>query len=108
MLRGTSPSIIAENIRIQKARGLDATTAISRAHSAAKLHAERGRLTQKAHDALPDDAFALSGRRFPIHTPDHAALALVLSKQFAPGEHTLVRQKVLKRHPGVALKNEKD
>ena len=39
------------------------------------------RLTTKARNALPDSAFALPGRRYPIVDKDHAAAAKARAEQ---------------------------
>ena len=45
------------------------------------------KLTKKERDALPDSAFALPGRRFPIHDETHARAALSLAPRALKKKH---------------------
>lgn len=61
------------------------------------------RLTEAARRALPDSAFALSGRRYPIPDETHARDALALVGQHGtPQEQTRVRAAVRRRFPQIA------
>ena len=57
-------------------------------------------LSTKGRDALPDSAFALPGRRYPIHDRAHAANALArVAQSGTPTEQRTVRAKVCRRYP---------
>jgi hypothetical protein len=59
-------------------------------------------LTAATRNALPDSAFALPGRRYPIHDIAHARDALArVAANGTPSEQELVRAKVAKRFPGI-------
>jgi hypothetical protein len=59
-------------------------------------------LTDRERDALPDSAFALPGRRYPIHNRNHARNALSrVSQNGSPEEKAEVRAKVHARYPGI-------
>lgn len=52
--------------------------------------------------ALPDKAFALPGRRYPIPDRAHAANALARASQHAtPKEQATIKRKVARRYPGL-------
>jgi hypothetical protein len=62
-------------------------------------------LSTTARKALPDSAFALSGRRYPIHDPEHAQAALARVSEFGtPAEQQAVRSKVHARYPDMGKK----
>ena len=56
-------------------------------------------LTAKRRNALPESAFALSGRRYPIHDEAHARNALARSS--GKPEEAAVRRAVCKRYPNM-------
>ena len=57
-------------------------------------------LTTKQRDNLPDSAFALSGRRYPIQDRAHAANALArVAQNGTAAEKALVRRKVCAKYP---------
>lgn len=61
-------------------------------------------LTNKERESLPESAFALPGRRYPIHDHGHAVAAL--SRVAANGtssEQAIVRSKVKARYPGIQM-----
>ncbi len=59
-------------------------------------------LTAAERDALPDSAFALSGRRYPIHDIAHARNALARVDQHGtPEERKKVRAAVYHRYPSI-------
>lgn len=59
-------------------------------------------LTAKSRNALPDSAFALPGRRYPIKDPSHARNALSrISQHGSPAEKATVRRKVKAKYPGI-------
>ncbi len=61
------------------------------------------RLTAAARRALPDSAFALPGRRYPIPDESHARDALALAAMHAtPQEQSRVRAAVRRRFPQIA------
>lgn len=61
-------------------------------------------LTAEARRKLPDSAFALPGRRFPIHNAAHARDALSrASANLSPAEAQLVRSKVAKKYPNIQV-----
>lgn len=60
------------------------------------------KLTSKQRNALPKDAFALPGRRYPIEDANHARNALArVAQHGTPSEKANVRAKVHKRFPGI-------
>jgi hypothetical protein len=62
-------------------------------------------LSTTARKALPDAAFALSGRRYPIHDEEHAQNALArVSEYGTPDEQNEVRSKVHARYPNMSKK----
>ena len=62
------------------------------------------RLTTAGRKGLSDSAFALSGRRFPIHDASHARNALARASQFAsPSEQATIKRKVRARFPGIEV-----
>ena len=104
MLRGSTPAIIAENVRLLKSRGHDEPTAVRKAHAHAKFHAAAGGLTAQQRDALPETAFALPGRRYPIHNESHARNALArVSQHGTPEEKSAVRSAVASRYPSIKV-----
>ena len=59
-------------------------------------------LTSKKRDKLPDTAFALPGRRYPIHDENHARAALsMVSAHGTKSEQATVRRKVKAKYPGI-------
>jgi hypothetical protein len=67
------------------------------------------KLTTETRNALPDSAFALPGRRYPIHDINHARDAL--ARVAANGnEHEIatVQMKVAKRYPQIDVEHEHD
>ncbi len=57
-------------------------------------------LTGKERERLRDSAFALPGRRYPIHDEAHARNALARVAQFgSPEEKARVRAAVRRRYP---------
>lgn len=62
-------------------------------------------LTTKARDALPDDAFALPGRRYPIHDKAHARNALArASQELSAGDLTIHEFGTINRKAHAKLK----
>jgi hypothetical protein len=60
------------------------------------------KLTKAKRDAIPDDEFALPGRRFPIEDADHAEAALMDSGSLPAPERAEVDRKAeaaLDKHP---------
>jgi hypothetical protein len=63
---------------------------------------ELAELTAKKRKQLPDSAFALPGRRYPIHDKAHARNALArVAQHGTPAEQKRVRAAVRKRFPGI-------
>jgi Putative phage serine protease XkdF len=60
------------------------------------------KLTAKTRNALPDSAFALSGRRYPIHDRAHAIDAL--ARASGKPEEAQVRRAVKRRYPDIKLR----
>jgi hypothetical protein len=61
------------------------------------------KLTVSSRNALPDSAFALPGRRYPIHDANHARDALARVSQFGTAaEKATVRRKVAMRFPSMS------
>lgn len=59
-------------------------------------------LDAKQRNALPDSAFALPGRRYPIHDLAHARDALArVAQNGTPAEQAKVRAAVSRRYPGI-------
>lgn len=58
-------------------------------------------LKTKTRDALPDSAFALPGRRFPIHDIAHGRAALSMMHNASPAEQAIIKRKVHARYPGI-------
>jgi hypothetical protein len=60
------------------------------------------RLTAPARKAIPTEAFALPGRRYPIEDESHARNALSRVSQYgSPTEKARVRAAVRRRFPGI-------
>lgn len=58
------------------------------------------KLTEAERSRLPDSAFALPGRRYPIHDLAHAKNALARVSQYGtPEEREIVRRKVFAKYP---------
>jgi hypothetical protein len=67
------------------------------------------KLTEQERNRLPDSAFALSGRRYPIHDIEHAREALRMAAAHGtPEEKAEVRRKVHKRYPEIAIAEERE
>jgi outer membrane protein TolC len=63
---------------------------------------ELAELTAKKRKRLPDAAFALPGRRYPIHDAAHARNALArVAQHGTPAEQKRVRAAVRKRFPTI-------
>jgi hypothetical protein len=60
-------------------------------------------LTAAQRKALPESAFALPGRRFPIHDDLHAREALARVANCTPAEQLAVRRAVHKRYPAMSM-----
>ena len=59
-------------------------------------------LTTTSRKALPDSAFALPGRRYPIHNAAHVRNALArVAANGSSHEQAIVRAKVHARYPGI-------
>jgi hypothetical protein len=62
------------------------------------------KLTAKERDELPDSAFALAGRKYPIHDEEHARDALArVSENGTPTEKRKVRAMVAYRYPDMVI-----
>jgi len=60
------------------------------------------RLTPQERRRLPEEEFALPGRRYPIHDRAHAANALTRCKTFCtPDEARTVYSRVCRKFPGI-------
>ncbi len=102
MLRGSTPNIVAENVRLLRGRGHSEKDAVKHAHAHAAFHASTGALTSAQRDALPDHAFALSNRRYPIHNLKHARNALArVAQHGTPEEKKAVKAAVHSRYPEI-------
>jgi hypothetical protein len=65
---------------------------------------EKKRLSYKRRKKLPEGAFALPGRRYPIHDESHARNALArVSQHGTPEEKAKVRAAVRRRYPGIEV-----
>lgn len=65
---------------------------------------EEAPLNAKRRNALPDSAFALPGRRYPIDTPERARSALARVEQFGTDEEKQkVRAAVRKKYPDMKV-----
>ncbi len=60
-------------------------------------------LTSAQRRKLPADAFALPGRRFPIHDLNHAKDALARAHYATPAEQATIKAKVHARYPGIKI-----
>lgn len=59
-------------------------------------------LSAKKRKALPDSAFALPGRRYPIHDIAHARNALArVAQNGTPAEIAAVKRAVYRRYPSL-------
>ncbi len=102
MLRGSTPNIVAENVRLLMSRGHPEAHAIKKAHAHANFHAATGALTAMQRDSLPDGAFALPNRRYPIHNVKHARNALArVAQHGTPAERKAVKAAVADRYPEI-------
>lgn len=64
------------------------------------------KLSSKQRNRLPDSAFALPGRRYPINDINHARAALsMVAKHGTPEEQETVRRKVHARYPEIGKDN---
>lgn len=60
------------------------------------------KLSTTERDKLPNDAFALPGRHYPVHDENHAHAALsMVAKYGSPEEQRKVRAAVALRYPGI-------
>jgi hypothetical protein len=67
------------------------------------------KLTTAQRNALPDSAFALPGRQYPIHDINHARDALArVAANGDEHEQAVVQMKVAKRYPGIDVEHEHD
>lgn len=65
-------------------------------------------LTAAARNALPNSAFALPGRRYPIPDENHARDALTrVSANGTAAEKIAVRRAVKRRFPGIQVSDAK-
>lgn len=64
-----------------------------------------GVLDAAARKALPGDAFALPGRRYPIEDESHARAALSMAHYASPGERGQIRAAVAARYPDIGVKD---
>lgn len=102
MLRGSTDNIISENVRLLVSRGHAEKDALKHARSHAAFHASTGALTAAQRDALPDHAFALPNRRYPIHNAKHARNALSrVAKHGTAEERRAVKAAVKSRYPEI-------
>lgn len=63
-------------------------------------------LTTKKRKALPKAAFALPGRRYPIHDEAHARNALArVAQHGTPAEQAAVKRAVKRKFPGLAKRS---
>jgi len=63
---------------------------------------EKAKLKAKTRNALPDSAFALPGRRYPIHDENHARNALArVAQHGTPAEQAKVKAAVRRRYPNI-------
>ncbi len=77
-------------------RGHSAETALDSAE------ADYAELTTKSRNRLPTEAFALTGRRYPIHDAAHAKNALSrVAQSGTPEEKAKVRAAVHKKFPDI-------
>lgn len=84
-------------------RGHAEAHAIKKARSHAAFHAATGALTAAQRDSLPDDAFALPNRRYPIHNIKHARNALArVAQHGTPEEQKTVKAAVKSRYPEIS------
>ncbi len=63
---------------------------------------EKAKLSTKTRNSLPDSAFALPGRRYPIHDESHARNALArVAQNGTPEEKAKVEAAVKRRYPDI-------
>jgi hypothetical protein len=68
---------------------------------------KENKLSYKGRQNLPDTAFALPGRRYPIHDLAHARNALArVSAYGSPEEKKKVKAAVYRKYPELKSKNE--
>lgn len=66
--------------------------------------AEKAKLSSAERNALPDSAFALPGRHYPIHDENHAHAALSeVAQHGTPEEKAKVRAAVRRRYPDIKV-----
>ncbi len=65
------------------------------------VHGDPMKLSAAQRQALPSSAFALPGRRFPIHDEAHARQALRMKGHATPAEQALIEKKVYARYPNL-------
>lgn len=59
------------------------------------------KLTTERRDEIPGRAFALPGRRYPIHDESHARAALSMAHYASPAEQATIKRKVHARYPDI-------
>lgn len=59
------------------------------------------KLTTERRDEIPGGAFALPGRRYPIHDESHARAALSMAHYASPAEQATIKRKVHARYPDI-------
>jgi len=74
-------------------------------HSKLELACEK--LSKQDRDKLPDNVFALPGRRYPIHDIQHARVALsFISRYGSEEEKQKVRAAVKRKYPEIKVSGE--
>lgn len=115
LMRGSDKHVISANIRELVHAGHPQDQAIAIAYKEAgkgkggdppKSHntsdESSGALSTEQRDDLADSAFALPGRRYPIHNISHARNALArVSQHGTPEEKAKVRAAVARRYPSI-------
>ncbi len=85
-------------------RGLKYEAALKMARQAKVAPVAKAQLTARRRRALPDSAFALGDRRYPIHSVGHARAALAMvAAHGSPDEKAKVRRAVARRYPQIAI-----
>jgi hypothetical protein len=118
---GKSKAAVSQNISTLRKEGYPQDQAIAIAlQKAGRSKVRRSsEIPDKMHDlppvqlsvisaakrkGLPDSAFALPGRRYPIHDAAHARNALARAAQHAtPAEQGKIRAAVARRYPGISV-----
>jgi hypothetical protein len=71
-------------------------------HAKGRAKAVHGELSTAERNSLPDSAFALPNRRYPIHDANHARNALARVSEFGtPEEKQAVQSAVHARYPDI-------